>query len=149
MSSETITLIMFSSMAVLLLTGQRVYGAIGFVGAVAGLLLWGDGGIEMAFNSAIKLMNWYPLLTLPLFIYMGYMLADSGIAEDLYKMFHVWSGSLKGGLAIGTVGLMVLISALNGLSVAGMAIGASIALPEMLRRGYDKRMVTGVIQAGS
>jgi tripartite ATP-independent transporter DctM subunit len=149
MSSEAITLIMFSSMAVLLLTGQRVYGAIGFVGAVAGLLLWGDGGIEMAFNSAIKLMNWYPLLTLPLFIYMGYMLADSGIAEDLYKMFHVWSGSLKGGLAIGTVGLMVLISALNGLSVAGMAIGASIALPEMLRRGYDKRMVTGVIQAGS
>ena len=44
---------------------------------------------------------------------------------------------------------MVLISAMNGLSVAGMAIGATIALPELLRRGYDKRMVTGVIQAGS
>jgi tripartite ATP-independent transporter DctM subunit len=43
----------------------------------------------------------------------------------------------------------VLISAMNGLSVAGMAIGATIALPELLRRGYDKRMVTGVIQAGS
>jgi tripartite ATP-independent transporter DctM subunit len=44
---------------------------------------------------------------------------------------------------------MVLISAMNGLSVAGMAIGATIALPELLRRGYDKLMVTGVIQAGS
>jgi tripartite ATP-independent transporter DctM subunit len=44
---------------------------------------------------------------------------------------------------------MVLISAMNGLSVAGMAIGATIALPELLKRGYDKRMVTGVIQAGS
>ena len=44
---------------------------------------------------------------------------------------------------------MVLISAMNGLSVAGMAIGATIALPELLRRNYDKRMVTGVIQAGS
>jgi TRAP-type C4-dicarboxylate transport system permease large subunit len=44
---------------------------------------------------------------------------------------------------------MVLISAMNGLSVAGMAIGATIALPELLRRGYDKIMVTGVIQAGS
>jgi len=52
-------------------------------------------------------------------------------------------------LAVGTIGLMVIISAMNGLSVAGMAIGATIALPELLRRGYDKIMVTGVIQAGS
>ncbi|MBZ0124490.1 MAG: TRAP transporter large permease subunit, partial [Roseovarius sp.] len=67
----------------------------------------------------------------------------------LYRMFHVWFGNVSGGLAIGTIGLMVLISAMNGLSVAGMAIGATIALPELLRRNYDKRMVTGVIQAGS
>jgi len=80
---------------------------------------------------------------------MGYMLSESGIADDLYRMFHVWSGPLNGGLAIGTIGLMVVISAMNGLSVAGMAIGATIALPELLRRGYDKIMVTGVIQAGS
>jgi tripartite ATP-independent transporter DctM subunit len=97
----------------------------------------------------MKLMKWYPLLTLPLFIYMGYMLSESGIASDLYRMFHVWFGGLRGGLAVGTIGLMVAISAMNGLSVAGMAIGASIALPELLRRGYDKIMVTGVIQAGS
>src|SRR3546814_6360878 len=64
-------------------------------------------------------------------------------------MFHVWFGGLRGGLAVGTIGLMVMISAMNGLSVAGMAIGTTIALPELLRRGYDKIMVTGVIQAGS
>jgi tripartite ATP-independent transporter DctM subunit len=64
-------------------------------------------------------------------------------------MFHVWAGPLPGGLAIGTVLLMVAISAMNGLSVAGMAIGASVALPELLKRNYDKVMVTGVIQAGS
>ena len=115
----------------------------------AALLLWGDGGSEMAFSAAMKLMKWYPLLTLPLFVFMGYMLSESGIAEDLYKMFHVWMGPLDGGLAIGTIAMMVAISAMNGLSVAGMAIGASIALPELLRRGYDKIMVTGVIQAGS
>jgi tripartite ATP-independent transporter DctM subunit len=84
-----------------------------------------------------------------MFIFMGYVLSESKIADDLYRMFHVWMGGLRGGLAIGTIGLMVLISAMNGLSVAGMAIGATIALPELLRRGYDKRMVTGVIQAGS
>ncbi len=94
-------------------------------------------------------MKWYPLLTLPMFIFMGYILSESKIADDLYKMFHVWMGPVRGGLAIGTIGLMVLISAMNGLSVAGMAIGATIALPELLKRGYDKIMVTGVIQAGS
>ncbi len=136
-------------MMIMLLTGQRVFGAIGVVAVVAALGLWGDGGSEMAFSAAMKLMKWYPLLTLPMFIYMGYMLSESGIADDLYRMFHVWAGPLNGGLAIGTIGLMVVISAMNGLSVAGMAIGATIALPELLRRGYDKVMVTGVIQAGS
>jgi tripartite ATP-independent transporter DctM subunit len=149
MSYHMIALLMFSSMMLMLLTGQRVFGAIGFVAAIAALFLWGEGGSEMAFSAAMKLMKWYPLLTLPMFIYMGYMLSESKIADDLYHMFHVWMGPLPGGLAIGTIGLMVIISAMNGLSVAGMAIGATIALPELLRRGYDKVMVTGVIQAGS
>lgn len=149
MSYEIIALMMFSTMMLLLLTGQRVFGAIGFVGAFAALWLWGDGGSVMAFSASIKLMKWYPLLTLPMFIFMGYIMSESRIADDLYEMFHVWTGSLHGGLAVGTIFLMVVISAMNGLSVAGMAIGATIALPELLRRGYDKIMVTGVIQAGS
>jgi tripartite ATP-independent transporter DctM subunit len=140
---------MFSSMMLLLLTGQRVFAVIGFVGATAAVLLWGTGGIEIPFTAIIKVMKWYPLLTLPLFVFMGYMLAESRIADDLYKMFHVWFGPVRGGLAIGTILMMVIISAINGLSVAGMAVGATIALPELLRRGYDKIMVTGVIQAGS
>ena len=149
MSYELIALMMFSTMMLMLLTGQRVFGAIGFVAVASALALWGTGGSELGFSAAMKLMKWYPLLTLPLFIFMGYILSESRIADDLYKMFHVWMGPLNGGLAIGTIGLMVLISAMNGLSVAGMAIGATIALPELLRRGYDKQMVTGVIQAGS
>nr|WP_247748005.1 TRAP transporter large permease subunit [Ruegeria sp. R13_0] len=141
---------MFSTMMLMLLTGQRVFGAIGFVAVIAAFFLWGDrGGYDLGFAAAIKVMRWYPLLTLPMFIFMGYILSESRIADDLYRMFHVWMGGLSGGLAIGTIGLMVLISAMNGLSVAGMAIGATIALPELLRRNYDKLMVTGVIQAGS
>jgi len=149
MSYELIGLLMFSSMMLMLLTGQRVFGAIGAVAAIAAITLWGTGGSDIPFSSAMKLMKWYPLLTLPMFIFMGYILSESKIADDLYRMFHVWMGGVHGGLAIGTIGLMVLVSAMNGLSVAGMAIGATIALPELLRRGYDKRMVTGVIQAGS
>ena len=149
MSYELIALLMFLSFMVLLLTGQRVFGAIGVVAAVFALALWGEGAIEMPFASTITLLNWYPMLTLPMFVYMGYMLSESGIASDLYRMFHVWTGPMRGGLAVGTILLMVAISAMNGLSVAGMAIGATIAMPELLKRGYDKIMVTGVIQGGS
>lgn len=149
MSYEMIAFLMFASMMLLLLSGQRVFGAIGVVAAIAAITLWGTGGSDIPFTAAMKLMKWYPLLTLPMFIFMGYVLSESKIADDLYRMFHVWMGGVHGGLAIGTIGLMVLVSAMNGLSVAGMAIGATIALPELLKRGYDKRMVTGVIQAGS
>lgn len=149
MSHELIAILMFATMMLMLLTGQRVFAAIGFVAAGAAMLLYGQGAVEMPFNAAFKLFNWFPMLTLPLFIYMGYILSESGIADDLYRMLHVWFGRLRGGLAIGTIFLMVIISAMNGLSVAGMAIGATIALPEMLRRGYDKVMITGVIQGGS
>ncbi|WP_176084380.1 TRAP transporter large permease subunit [Martelella sp. HB161492] len=149
MSYQMIALLMFASMMLTMLTGQRVFAAIGVVGVVAAAFLWGTGGSELGFSAGMKLMKWYPMLTLPMFIFMGYMLSESGIAEDLYKAFHVWMGGLPGGLAVGTIGLMVVISAMNGLSVAGMAIGATIALPELLRRGYDKIMVSGVIQAGS
>lgn len=149
MSYEMIALLMFASMMLMLMTGQRVFAAIGFVAVAAAMMLWGTGGSVLGFSAAMKLMKWYPLLTLPMFIFMGYVLSESRIADDLYKMFHVWMGPVRGGLAIGTIGLMVLIAAMNGLSVAGMAIGATIALPELLKRGYDKRMITGVIQAGS
>lgn len=149
MSYEMIALLMFASMVLLLVSGQRVFAAIGFVAAGAALLLYGPGSIELPFNQVFKLFNWYAMLTLPMFIYMGYILSESGIAEDLYRMLHVWFGRVRGGLAIGTIFLMVIISAMNGLSVAGMAIGATIALPEMLRRGYDKVLISGVVQGGS
>ena len=147
MSNELVALLMLGGMLVLLFTGQRVFGAIGFVAAAAAVGLYGTGGNQMPFNAAMTVLNWYPLVTLPMFIYMGYMLSESGISGDLYRMFHVWAGPLRGGLGMGTIGVMLAVSAMNGLSVAGMAIGASIALPEMLRRGYDPAVAAGTICA--
>ena len=149
MSYELMAILMFVSMILMLLTGRHIFAVIGAVAIGFALALWGRGAEGMVFHSAITLLNWYPLMTLPLFIFMGYMFAKSGIADNLYTMLHVWMGSLKGGLAIGTIGLMAIIAAMNGLSVAGMAIGATLCLPEMLKRKYDKVMLTGVIQAGS
>jgi tripartite ATP-independent transporter DctM subunit len=150
MDGSWVALFMFLSMLMLLVTGQRMFGVIGVVAVVAALLLWGDrGGYDLAFAQTLKVMGWFPLLTLPMFVFMGYVMAETRLADDLYRMFHVWFGPVPGGLAVGTVLLMVLISAMNGLSVAGMAIGCTIALPEMLKRGYDKKLVIGVIQGGS
>ncbi len=149
MSYEMMAILMFFSMVTMLLTGRHIYAVIGGVATLFALMLWGRGGSALPFHAVISLLNWYPLLTLPIFIFMGYMFSKAGIADDLYQMMHVWFGPVRGGLAIGTIVLMSVIAAMNGLSVAGMAIGTTIALPEMLKRKYDKILVTGVIQAGS
>jgi tripartite ATP-independent transporter DctM subunit len=149
MNFELVAVLMFASMLVMLMTGRHIFAVIGGVASAFALILWGAGGEGLAFHASFNLLNWYPLLTLPMFIYMGYMFSKSGIADDLYQMFHVWMGPVNGGLAIGTILLMSIIAAMNGLSVAGMAIGTTIALPEMMKRKYNKIMVSGVIQAGS
>ncbi|OHD20635.1 MAG: C4-dicarboxylate ABC transporter [Spirochaetes bacterium GWB1_66_5] len=149
MSFSLMAILMFASMLVMLLTGRHIFAVIGGVAVAFSLLLWGAGGEGMAFHASFSLLNWYPLLTLPLFIYIGYMFSKSGIADDLYRMMHVWFGPVRGGLAIGTIVLMAIIAAINGLSVAGMAIGNTICLPEMVKRKYDKIMISGVIQAAS
>ena len=69
LSYEAIALLMFVTMLVMMFTGQRVFGAIGFVAAASALLVWGDGSMEMPYTATWKLFKWYPMLTLPLFIY--------------------------------------------------------------------------------
>jgi tripartite ATP-independent transporter DctM subunit len=149
MSYSMMAILMFASMLVMLLTGRHIFAVIGGVAVAFALGLWGAGHEGMAFHASISLLNWYPLLTLPIFIYIGYMFSKSGIADDLYQMLYVWMGPVRGGLAIGTIVLMAIIAAINGLSVAGMAIGNTICLPEMVKRKYDKIMISGVIQGAS
>jgi tripartite ATP-independent transporter DctM subunit len=149
MSYELMAILMFASMLLLLLTGRHIFAVIGGVAVAFSLGLWGAGGEGMAFHASFSLLNWYPLLTLPMFIYIGYMFSKSGIADDLYQMLYVWMGPIRGGLAVGTIVLMAIIAAINGLSVAGMAIGNTICLPEMVKRKYDKIMISGVIQGAS
>ena len=139
-----------SLLLVFLFCGIPIAVSLGLSALIGLILIEGiKAGVTAASFAAYQQLWSYGMLAVPMFIFMGYVLSESRIADDLYRMFHVWMGPINGGLAIGTIGLMVLISAMNGLSVAGMAIGATIALPELLRRGYDKQMVTGVIQAGS
>lgn len=109
MSYEWIATLMFSTMLLMMITGQRVWRhRLCRGGGGAGAL--GPGGTDMGFSAVMKLMKWNAPLTLPMFVFMGRAASESRLAEDLYRMFHVWFGPLPGGLAIGTILLMVLIS---------------------------------------
>ncbi len=151
MSYEMIAILMFSSMMLMLLTGQRVFGAIGFVAVIAALLLWGDrGGFDIAVfrrDEADEMVS----AADPADVHLHGLRAvgKQDRRRSLQDVPCLDGAGCAAGWRLAPSGLMVLISAMNGLSVAGMAIGATIALPELLQRGYDKRMVTGVIQAGS
>ena len=88
MAYDHIAILMFVTMMVMLFTGQRVFGAIGFVAVIAALFLWGEqGGYDLGFAAAIKLMKWYPLLTLPMFIFMG--LRPFGVQNRRRSLPHV------------------------------------------------------------
>jgi tripartite ATP-independent transporter DctM subunit len=148
MSIEIIMLVMFLSMILLLVTGQHIFIVVGAVGTIAALALWGRGAELMPYTGIYAMITtWYPLLALPPFIFMGQILAESGLAATLYDAMHLWVGRVKGGLAIGTVGVCTLIALMTGTIGPATVISGTVAVPEMLKRKYDKLMITGVVQA--
>jgi len=148
MNVMLITVLMFASMMALLTTGRQVFLLVGAVATTAALALWGTGGIMMPHFNTIGLIYWDVMLSFPAFIFMGYMLARSGMADDLYQMIYKWAGGTKGGLGMGSVGICALIGAVQGTCISGQVAMGLIALPSMLKRKYDKSIVTGLIQAG-
>jgi len=148
MSIELIAIMMFASMAMLLLSGRYIFVAIGSIGILSSIGLWGKGGFDMAFFSAFTFMKWYPLLAIPPFVFMGLILARSGLADAMYEMIYRWIGRIHGGLAMGTIGISAIIACMVGGATCGTVTAGVIAMPSMLKRKYDKVMVTGVVQAG-
>ena len=93
-------------------------------------------------------MTSFTLIAIPMYVYMAMLLEKSGVAQDLYRMMHVWFGAIRGGLAIGTVAICAIFAAMSGISGAAVVTMGTIALPRMLERGYDKRLAVGAINCG-
>jgi len=148
MNVTLITILMFASMMGLLTTGRQVFLLVGAVPTIAALALWGTGGINMPHYVTVGMIYWDVMLSFPAFIFMGYMLARSGMADDLYNMIYKWMGGVRGGLGMGSIGICALIGAVQGTCVSGQVAMGLIALPSMIKRKYDKSIVTGLIQAG-
>ena len=148
MNVTLITIMMFASMMALLTTGRQIFLIVGAVATVSCLALWGTGGVMMPHFNAVNMIYWDVMLSFPAFIFMGYMLARSGMADALYDMIYKWMGGVRGGLGMGSIGICALIGAVQGTCVSGQVAMGLIALPSMLKRKYDKSIVTGLIQAG-
>ena len=148
MNITLITIFMFGSMLLLLLTGREIFLILGTIAGIGALALWGKGGVDLLAFSAYNMMGWNLLMAIPLFVFMGTLLAKSGVADKLFRAMHLLTGSIPGGLGIGTIGLCSLIAAMSGTNMAATVTAGTLALPEMLKRKYDKRMSTGIVLAG-
>lgn len=145
MSVEILTIILFSSLIIFLLLGLPLVFVLGGVAMVFIFFTWGPQGLYMVCFQTWGYMNSFVLVAVPLFILMAMILQESGAAHDLYNMMHVWFGSLRGGLAIGTVIICAIFAAMAGNSAAGTVSMGTVALPEMLKRNYDKKIAIGCI----
>lgn len=144
----TITSIMFLSMLALMALGAPLAWALMISGMGSAYMIFGNGGLDLLISATYGAMDNFLLVALPMFIFMGLVLQRSGITDDLFEMIHKLMGRLPGGLGIGTVIICALIAAMAGVSGAATVSLGIIALPAMLSRGYDKRLVTGTIMAG-
>jgi tripartite ATP-independent transporter DctM subunit len=143
-----VTLLMFGAMLLLMAMGAPLVYCLSIVGMAGAIFLWGVNGAEMVVVSTFGLMNTFVLVALPLFIFMGLVLESSGIADNLFEMFYKVMGGLNGGLGMGTVIICAMIAAMAGVSGAATVSLGIIALPAMIKRGYDKKLTTGTIMAG-
>ena len=149
MSIEQITLFMMLSLIVFLVLGVPVVFVLGGIAIVGAFFLWNPATGYMLFTiTTWGLMSKFVLAAVPMFIFMGIVLQQSGVADDLYEMIYRWMGPIRGGLAMGTVLICTVFAAMVGISGAATVSMGIIALPSMLKRKYDKAMAIGCIQAG-
>jgi len=148
MSVEHVTILLFGSMFLFLALGVPVAFVFGGLSVLFIVFLWGPSGLSLVALKTFGMMRTITLLAIPLFIGMAALLERSGIAQDLYDMMYSWAGPLRGALAAGTVSICTIIAAMSGAAATGTVTMGLIALPAMLKRGYDKKLATGCIMAG-
>ena len=126
---------------------------VGFAMAIVGFCgFW----YTVSFKAAITMVGgdiWstfsaYGLTVVPLFIFMGYLAFNSGIAERLYNAAYKWVGHWPGGLAVATIGADEMFAAICGSNTATAATMGTVALPQMQKYNYDPRLSTGTVATG-
>jgi tripartite ATP-independent transporter DctM subunit len=148
MSIELLSILFFGSLLVFLVLGLPLSFVLGGVSVVFIYFTWGPEAFYMVAAQTWGAMNKFTLVAIPLFIFMAMILERSGVAKSLYEMMYLWFGPVAGGLAIGTVVICAIFSAMCGISGAAVVSMGTIALPSMLERSYDKELALGCINSG-
>lgn len=148
LSPEIITFLMLGGVLVLVLTGFPIGLVIGSVAFLVGTLIFGPKiTFNILYSRLYELTLNYPYLAVPLFTFMGVILENSGIAEDLYEALYEWLSGFRGGLAVVTIIVGTILAACLGTITASVTILTLIALAPMVKRGYDKSIASGSIVA--
>ena len=119
---------------------------VGIVGY--GILAGWDMAVIVAGTEPYSNIAFYPITVIPLFILMGSVVSNTGVAGDLYNTAYTWIGKLRGGLAMATTMACCAFAAICGSSAATAATMARVALPEMKKHNYDMKMAAGSVAAG-
>ncbi|MBU4564081.1 MAG: TRAP transporter large permease subunit [Desulfarculus sp.] len=148
MGIELVTAIIFLVLILILMTGMPL--AFAFGASMVVLTFWqmGPNALYLIVTTAYSDWSSYLLLAIPLFVLMAKFLQHSGLAEKMYSTMYKWMGGLPGGLAMGTIFVCAIFAAMSGVSGAATVAMGLIALPSMLKRGYDKKLAAGTIAAG-
>jgi tripartite ATP-independent transporter DctM subunit len=148
MGIETITLLILVAMIGLMLLGMPL-AWVTMTLAVGCTLFWlGPPGLPLVASRVYGFVSEYVFVAVPLFVLMACILERSGVARDLYRAMHVFAGRLPGGLAVQTTLVAVVMAAMTGIIGGEIVLLGLIALPQMLRVGYDRKLAIGTICAG-
>ncbi len=145
---ETATLLMFASLLLLLLTGMPLAFVTLLVALVFALGWFGPNAIPLIVSRIFSFVNSFVFVSVPMFVLMAAILDRSGIARDLFDAMRLVGGRLRGGVAIQTLLVAVVLAAMSGIIGGEVVLLGVIALPQMLRLGYDRKLAIGVCCAG-
>jgi C4-dicarboxylate transporter DctM subunit len=136
------------ALLVFLSTGTPVAVATGLLGVVGVYLFLPPAAIKQLATIAYAQSANFVLIVVPLFVLMGEALAATRIGRDLFTAAHIWLRALPGSLACGTIFACACFAAVCGSSPVTAATIGAMAIPEMINKGYDKRLAFGVTAAG-
>jgi len=148
MSQEGLGMLMLGLLVAAIFIGFPTAFALLALGFVFGYLGFGHLVFDLMVQRAFSVMTNDVLITIPLFIFMGYVLERSGVLDRLFRAILVASGRLRGSLALSTLITCTIFAMATGIIGASVTIMGLLALPAMLRLKYDKSLATGTIAAG-
>lgn len=143
----TVSIGIVIALIALMATGMPLGVVTLLISVVCALLFFGPKGLYLVSTNAFGLLESYPLVAVPLFVLMASILEKAGIAEDLFDAMSIFAGNLRGGVAVQTVVVAVVMAAMSGIMGGEIVMLGLVALPQMLRLGYDKRLSIGTICA--